>query len=283
LSDEANRPKNEVAPAAEKFFVPSFLNQASEETIEAIKELGLDSEITDNLIPKPSAIDVPPDMCFCNLCHKQVSQPEIDAFVQKIGGLRQTCSENPQSSLRREFEAFLEAYDSGTPVSLSKSGNKAAHASTADEGKSVPSNKCRLKLHPTHTLILSALPYLANACNFEQDYLSAAKYFRRLVKTMLDVQPENFPETADFLYALGDALKNYLDKAQRTSKTLPKKTAEQYRTEARNALIKCHRMRVVCMGESHKSTQDVLDVLSEIGGQQVQTYFNEIQSMKTSV
>mmetsp|Transcript_8509 Transcript_8509/g.10568 ORF Transcript_8509/g.10568 Transcript_8509/m.10568 type:complete len:253 (+) Transcript_8509:1337-2095(+) len=131
--------------------------------------------------------------------------------------------------------------------------------------------QCRLQLHPSHTLILYTLPQVANACNQLKDYLASAKYLRRLVKVMEELQPENFPETADFLFALGESLKNFLD-ARNANSALPKKTADQYRTEARNAFIRCHKIRTICLGPDNKATRDALKLMTAIGGADVNTY-----------
>mmetsp|Transcript_22212 Transcript_22212/g.28753 ORF Transcript_22212/g.28753 Transcript_22212/m.28753 type:complete len:691 (+) Transcript_22212:21-2093(+) len=249
----------------EKTFVPSFLNGAGNvEALEAMKALGLDPE-KDSY--EAEVLSLPENICFCSICESQASQEEIDKYVQRVAMQRQQTEENFRRTRnyrrhREELEQFLEDFDAGTP------SRKPKARLSEDEKKK---KQCRLQLHPSHTLILYTLPQVANACNQLKDYLASAKYLRRLVKVMEELQPENFPETADFLFALGESLKNFLD-ARNANSALPKKTADQYRTEARNAFIRCHKIRTICLGPDNKATRDALKLMTAIGGADVNTY-----------
>lgn len=124
-----------------------------------------------------------------------------------------------------------------------------------DDGKILPEH---------HHIIFNSLPPLLNCCNAQQDYQTAVKYARRIIRSMEAIMPENNRELADFYIALYDALVSLVDEKRKNDsgrRTNP--LIQRFCKEAKDAAQKALRIRTLCCGENHPLTMQAHSKFSQ--------------------
>ena len=117
-----------------------------------------------------------------------------------------------------------------------------------------------LRLHESHALVLEVRTSLANCCNAARDFVSAARHLGALARAMQAVFPPppayHHPEVSGVLGAWGDALRSALISDGGGRSSLPRRLAEGFRADMKQALEQCYQIRLVAMGDKHALTEE---------------------------
>eukprot|EP00164_Ancoracysta_twista_P011875 GFYU01018474.1.p1 GENE.GFYU01018474.1~~GFYU01018474.1.p1 ORF type:complete len:183 (+),score=49.60 GFYU01018474.1:2-550(+) len=171
----------------------------------------------------------------CVKCGKKTPKATLDVHLNEAKSLVREAvhkkNEGDWSQVRSICEALWKHY--------------------AAEGKSKNVSNC---LHPRHEVLCNSLSLLLNACNYEGDYTHTVQYTKQIIDCMKIIFPPAFPETANFLFSLGESIGQMLQ----SKDSFPKKAELQYREEMLAAFKESHDMRVTCLGAEHPFTQQAL-------------------------
>jgi len=117
------------------------------------------------------------------------------------------------------------------------------------------------RLHPLHSVVFNTHAALVNCARREGDLMAAVKHLRHLLSCMEVVFPPNFPERADYLFALADTLRDLIQRSG--SRPLPKKVLDGFKKEMKAAWKECAEVRNVCFGPESPTTAEARMQLGE--------------------
>ncbi|CAM9173195.1 unnamed protein product [Discosporangium mesarthrocarpum] len=158
----------------------------------------------------------------CPLCGWSYEESSLRTVILQAKAAREAVDHDVQGrdflKARKALDKWFSDFDAGTSPTKKPSTKR----SFSWRGKG--SALTPVKLHPMHSLVLETLAPLISCCNYEEDYLSSTRHLHRVILSMEEVLPKNYPVLADFYAAWGEALSHLLERGT----NLPKRAREQY-------------------------------------------------------
>lgn len=193
---------------------------------------------------------------YCERCGRAFEGPAVAKQVAAAAAQRSMCDLMLQrrdfSTARRQLTEVLDNFQpagSGWPGGRTSPVPSSSALARRPKVTALPP-----LLHPMHVVLFNTHAALVNCARSERDFVPAVKHLQHMVKCMDVAYPENWPEKADFLFALAETLQALLETRKGS---LPSRTAEGYVREMKDSFRKCHRIRQVCFGDDYPATAHV--------------------------